>query len=107
MGIKEFLQKRIEKNNMLKERHNELRVEKMANDRMESPEERDIKKWIEKKRQESLREELKAINATETRGFFSQGILSKENMFKEKGQSILTFENNQMGGGMFFKWKRN
>jgi hypothetical protein len=103
MGIKEFLQKRIERNNMIKNRQNELRVEQVAHERMESPEEREIKKWLEKQRQEELKEEVKTIRAMQTRNFFSSGILDTTNIFKNHPKILDLEAHHQLDGGLFFK----
>ncbi len=102
MGLKEFLQKRMEKSKKMKDRLAELRMEKQVQERMESPEEREIKKFLEKERHEQLSEEVKVRRSMETRNFFSTGIMDTTNIFTNHPK-ILTLGSNTFERGMFFK----
>jgi len=102
MGIREFLQRRAERGRRIKDRTNELRMEQQIQDRMKSPEEREIIKHLEGERQNELKEEVKAIRAIDTRNFFSAGIMDTTNIFKYHPR-IMDMQTRMFERGMFFQ----
>lgn len=105
MGLKEFLAKRAEQSRLIKERQNELRREKIAQDRMKSPEEREIERFLEEQRQKQIQEQVKTIRAKQTRDFFSTGLMDKTNIFKNHSPVLTMGDSHAFERGMFFRWK--
>jgi hypothetical protein len=56
MGIKEVLQRYGEKRKRLKEYEDDLRLRKTAEDRMKTGQERDLESYMEKQRQERIKQ---------------------------------------------------
>lgn len=82
MSLKEFLKKRAERGNELKQMLEERRLEKMANDRMKTPQERELEDFLERKRQSEIKNHLAKFHEQERKQIFSGGIMGKDNMFK-------------------------
>lgn len=82
MGLKEFLKNRVERNNRMKSMIDDARLNHTVENRLKSPQERDVEEFIEKNRQAELKQVAKEIRQQETRSFWTSGLMDKSNMFK-------------------------
>lgn len=86
----------------MKEMAEELRMRQAVMDRLKSPEEREIEKFIERRKQEAFKENVKEIRKMDTEQFFLTGIRKDPNIFKNH-ERILTTGSNVFDRSMFFK----
>lgn len=71
MGLKEALQRYGEKRKRLKEYEDELRLRKTAEERMKTGQERDLEGYVEKQRQERIKQQVRIFKAKERKEFWS------------------------------------
>lgn len=110
MGVKDLLQRIAEKKRRVKEIEHQMRIQKQAEDRLKTSEERELEKFLEERRQKQIKRNVDTFRKQKTQEF-----LRGENIFKHKNifanqQSImteptmLTFKKNKLSHrNTFFK----
>lgn len=94
MGIKEVLQRYGEKRKRLKEYEDDLRLRKTAEDRMKTGQERDLESYMEKQRQERIKQQVKMFKEKEMKEFWSSPY--KQNIKPQKNG--ISLKTNLLGG---------
>lgn len=112
MGIKDLLRKRAEKGERFKQMIEEVRMQKQIEQRMKSPQERELENFLERKRQEQIKIQVDDIRAQERREMFSGGLSPEKNIFKGHksilgGKKLFRMKAARHEGGMFLKWNQN
>ena len=112
MGIKDVLSKMLKKDERLKQLQQEMKIRKMAEDRLKNSNERELEKYMEEERQKSIKKNLEEFRkARQEETWHGQNIfMTKDNMFKGKAtmlqnnDKLLKMKSNNLSkGGMFFK----
>lgn len=89
MGIKELLQRQGENRRRLKEYEDELRMRKTAENRMKTSQERDLEEYLEKARQERIKQQVRIHREREMKEFwkspYKQNIKQQKNGISLKG----------------------
>lgn len=103
MSLRDFIKKRSAKGEVLKEMIEQRRLEKMADDRMKSPQEREIEAFLERERQEKMKQKLVQIHDMERRKIFSGGLMDKKNIFKGHNNLLHTPSNFKVKSSLLNK----
>lgn len=96
---------------MIRDAQDQLRIQKLVEDRMKTPNERDLESFMEKNRQEMIKRKLDMYRNREKRKILMNGKMTDtHNIFKGHknilgGKKIFTMKKVQREGGMFFKWQ--
>jgi len=104
--------KRSEKSDRLKEIVEEMRVQRMAQERMKNSDERELERFHEEARQERIKSELNSFREAKRDEFWKGGMMNQKNIFKNQNNIMKSknlFSVKPQGiksqGGMFFKWQ--
>ena len=108
MALRDFLQRRMEKAKLLKDAQEQARISKVVEERMKSPNERELESFQEKERQKLIKAKLQQFQQREQREMFSGGLTPDKNIFKGHknilgGKKIFNMGKKISGGNMFFK----
>jgi hypothetical protein len=107
MALKDLLKKIGERNGRLKEIQEEMRLQKMAEDRLKTADERELERFLKEKRQAQIKSELVKFRKEKNDDFWTgHSILRQPNIFKGDGMNILKQKNIfavEHNKGMFFK----
>lgn len=110
MGIRNFLQSRIEKGKRFKEMQEDLRMRKKVEEREKTSEERQLERYFEDERQKRIKQKLDGFKKKDLNDFWHGHSFKQENIFAKKDFEILKQPNlfklnngNMMSQGMFFK----
>ena len=90
MTVKEFLSKSLRKDPRFKELEQEMKIQKMLEERQKPSNERELERFYEEERQKQIKvnlEEFRKKQQDET--WHSNNILSQKNIFKEHGATML------------------
>ncbi len=108
MTLKDFLRKRMEKGKMLKDAQEQVDISKKIEQRMKTPNERDLEDFIEKDRQKQIKQKLQQFRDKEKRDMFVGSLGDKTNIFKGHknilgGKKLFPIKKGISGGNMYFK----
>lgn len=109
MGLKEFLKKRRERAGKLKEIQEEIRLNEMARQRMKTPQERDLERFLEEERQKKIKMQVQKFKEKRKGNMLKGSLGDTKNIFKghknilhSRSMNFLG-EKKMIGGSMFFK----
>lgn len=106
MSIGDILNKFGKRDSQFKQAQRDQEIMDTLEKRKKSPNERDLERRLEEKRQQQINIELQRMKDEETRGMLKSKMMSTENMFnKEEGRNILkqqTMFKESGGSNLFF-----
>ena len=109
MGLKEIFSKALHKDPRLKEMEQEMRMQKMLEDRMKGADERELDRFYEEERQKTIKKNLEEFrNMRKKEAWSGEGnnILKQKNIFKNH-KSVLHQDFEILGGKKLFMGKGN
>lgn len=83
MTIKDFIQKTFSGNSRVKEIHDEMRFQKLAEQRFKNANERELESYYEEKRQNAIKNQLDKFRKEKTKEFYKMTVLKGKYMFKD------------------------
>ncbi len=90
MGIQDILNKFGKRDSQFKQAQRDQEIMDTLAKRKKTPNERDLERRLEEKRQEQITIELRKMQDEERKGILKSKMMTKENMFnKEEGRNIL------------------
>lgn len=100
MEIPNFLKNKSEDKLLLNEIMKQRRIAKIADDRSKSPEERELESYLEKERQDRIKETVKEFRKKESGQFLSNGnnMFHQKNMFKCNPEDEILRQKNIFAG---------
>lgn len=110
--IGKYLQKKKVKDSQLKAVENEMRINKLAQDRLKTTQERELEEYMENNRQQMIKQKLAKMKKKEMDNDYSKNPLNEKNIFKNKdnmfaNQKSIFMNNNKgmlkRGGHQYFK----
>ena len=106
MAIADILKKFGKRDSQFREAQRHQEIMDTLEKRKKTPNERDLERRIEEKRQEQINARLRQMKDEERRGMLKSKMMSTENMFnKEEGRNILkqqTMFKEDRGSNLFF-----
>ena len=106
MGIKDILDKFGKRDSQFKQAQRDQEIMDTLAKRKKTPNERDLERRLEEKRQQQITIQLQKMKDEERSGMLKSKMMSKENMFnKEEGRNILKQKSlfgNERGSNLFF-----
>lgn len=106
MAIKDILDKWGKRDSQFKQAQRDQEIIDTLAKRKKTPNERDLERRLEEKRQEQINIQLQKMKDEERTGMLKSKMMSKENMFnKEEGRNILKQESmfkEVRGSNLFF-----
>jgi len=116
MGIKDLFKKNMAKSEQFKEMENQMKLQKMLEERQKSSNERELERFYEEEREKSIKKNLEEFRAHRNKEAQKTTVLSGKNMFKNNknimtGHTSILKNNDRMlnmkpakkSKGMFFK----
>lgn len=82
MGLREMFAKANEKKKRFKQMQEEVRLQKMVEDRMKSSNEREYERYLEEQRQEKIKIELDKFRKQQQDDLWHKDVISQKNIFK-------------------------
>lgn len=102
MGIKDFLNKRIERKDRIREMEEETRISQAVEQKMKSPEERELEDFMKRERQKQIKMKLQEYRDREKGSMLKGNLMDNHNIFKGH-KNILQADNLFQFKGDYFQ----